>query len=219
MHRMTLGKMQNPVRGFIHGGAAVAAIVGTIFLLFRTPTWPARIAIIVFGLGFVALYLTSSLYHAVPWREAWNDRMQRADHSMIFVLIAASYTPILAILFEGSVRWAALAVVWGIAAVGIGQKVLFPKVHMAFSITLMVTMGWLGLSIMWPLAERAGLSAAILALAGGTLYTVGMVFLVTGWPRLWPRVFSHHEVFHVFTVLAGALHFAMVWRYIVPLAA
>ncbi|NNF70431.1 MAG: hypothetical protein HKN01_11730, partial [Acidimicrobiia bacterium] len=67
MHRMTLGKMQNPVRGFLHGGAAVAAVVATILLLVRTPTWPTRIAIIVFGLGFVALYTTSSLYHAVPW--------------------------------------------------------------------------------------------------------------------------------------------------------
>ena len=219
MERVKLGKMENPVRGFLHGIAAVAAIVGTALLLVRTPTWPARVAIVVFGLGFVALYTTSSLYHAVPWREAWNDRMQRADHSMIFVLIAASYTPILAILFDGTVRWLSLAIAWGIAAVGIAQKAFFPKVHQAWSIALMVTMGWLGLAIIFPMAQRAGVAAALLAVTGGALYTIGMVFLVTGWPKLWPRVFSHHEVFHVLTVIAGALHFAMVWRYVVPLAA
>ena len=74
--RWTLGRMQNPVRGFLHGSAAAAGFVGTIFLLLHAPNWPVRAAVLVFGLAMMALYTTSSLYHSIPWRERWKKRMQ-----------------------------------------------------------------------------------------------------------------------------------------------
>jgi hemolysin III len=83
----------------------------------------------------------------------------------------------------------------------------------------MTTMGWLAVFIMIPFFRRAGAGAALLMALGGVLYTVGMVFLVTNKPRLWPRVFSYHELFHVMVVAATSLHFAATWRYVVPLAA
>ena len=70
----------------------------------------------------------------------------------------------------------------------------------------MVSLGWLSLPIMFPLANRAGFAAVVLMAVGGILYTVGMLFKVTRWPRLWPRVFSAHELFHVFVVAASAFH-------------
>lgn len=99
--RWTLGKMQNPVRGFLHGAAAVAAVAGTVFLVVRAPSWGLRIGVIVFGVALVSLYTTSSLYHAVPWRETWKKRMQRLDHSMVLVLIAGTYTPVVIATFDG----------------------------------------------------------------------------------------------------------------------
>ena len=78
--RWTLGRMQNPVRGFLHGGAAITSLVGFVFLVLRAPSWPARIAAIIFGLGLFGLFTTSSLYHSIPWRDAWKVRMQRLDH-------------------------------------------------------------------------------------------------------------------------------------------
>ncbi|MEN8238020.1 MAG: hemolysin III family protein, partial [Actinomycetota bacterium] len=92
--RWTLGKMQNPVRGFLHGTSAIVAVFGTVFLALSSPDWGIRTGAIVFGLAMVALYGTSSLYHAVPWRVEWKQRMQRLDHSMILVLIAGTYTPV-----------------------------------------------------------------------------------------------------------------------------
>ena len=219
MHeRLTLGKMQNPVRGFLHGGAAVAALVGAIVLIVQASTWGVRIALGVFGLGLVALYTTSSLYHSIPWREVWKQRMQRVDHSMIFVLIAATFTPFAAVFLEGWVRVAALVIGWGIALIGIAQYVFFPKERYHGTIALMVTMGWLSLPLMIPIANKAGIGAVAFLAAGGVLYTIGMVILVTGRPRMWPRVFSYHELFHVFVVTASALHFAATWRYVVPVA-
>jgi hemolysin III len=212
--RWTLGKMQNPVRGFLHGGAAVTSVVGTIFLVMRAPQWPARIAAVVFGLGMLGLFTASSLYHSIPWREVWKLRMQRLDHAMIFVLIAASYTPIAVMILEGPWRWIALIVAWSIALVGILNRVFAPMDRHVFSFSLMLILGWLSVPIMFPLASRAGTTAVVLMAIGGGLYTIGMVFKVTRWPRLWPRVFSAHELFHLFVVAASAVHWTATYRYV-----
>jgi hemolysin III len=217
-HRLTLGRMQNPVRGLLHGSAAVASVAGTVFLLARAGSWSGRLAFTVFGLGLVALYTTSSLYHSIPWAEVWKRRMQRLDHSMIFVLIAASYTPFAVVVLDGWLRWISLAGAWGIALVGIGQLAFFPRERFGFSIALMTTLGWLSLPVMIPIGTRIGIAAVILLAIGGILYTSGMVLVVTQRPRLWPRVFSYHEVFHVFVVTASMLHFAATYRYVAPLA-
>jgi hemolysin III len=216
--RWTLGKMQNPVRGFLHGGAAVLAVAATVFLIIRAPSATSRIAVAVFGLAMVGLYTASSLYHSVPWSTIWKKRMQRLDHSMIFVLIAGTYTPMAVIALDGVWRLTTLAVAWGIVVVGIGHHLWFPRDNQAVSIALSVTLGWLGIFIIVPVAQRAGLGPVLFAVAGGIVYTVGMVFMVTGRPRLWPKVFSSHELFHVFVIAGSALHFTMHWRYIVPLA-
>ena len=217
--RITLGKMQNPVRGFLHGSAAVVAVVGTIFLVVRTMSLPGRLAMIVYGLGLLALYTTSSLYHSVPWTEAWKKRMQRLDHAMIFVLIAATFTPIGAIVLDGWMRVVSLSVAWGIALLGVTHHLFFRNQRFHLSIGLMVTLGWLSLPLMVPLARRGGTGLVVLVAVGGIIYTVGMVIVTTQRPRLWPRVFSSHELFHVFVVTASALHFAAINRFVVPLAA
>ena len=166
----------------------------------------------------VALYLTSSLYHSIPWSATWKKRMQRADHSMIYVLIAGTYTPVIVITLDPPLRWIALIVAWTIVAVGIGQHLFLPREEQAFSIALSTTLGWLGVFLAWPFLQKVGVLGVLLTVVGGALYTVGMVFLVTNRPRLWPRVFSYHEVFHVMVVAATAVHFFVVWRYILPLA-
>jgi hemolysin III len=216
--RWTLGKMQNPVRGFLHGAAALASLIGTVVLLMRADSWQARFAVIIFGLGLLGLYTTSSLYHSIPWREAWKRRMQRLDHSMIFVLIAASFTPIGVLILESPWRWVAMVVAWGIALIGIVHRTFSSMERHVFSFGLMVTLGWLSLPIMVPLGRRAGLAAVAMMAAGGILYTVGMVFKVTRWPRLWPRVFSAHELFHVFVVAASAVHWTATYRYVLTAA-
>ena len=217
--RWTLGKMQNPVRGFLHGTAAAAGLVGTIFLLFHAPNWPVRLAVLVFGMAMMALYTTSSLYHSIPWRDRWKKRMQRMDHSMIYVLIAGTYTPVAAIVLDPPWNWIVLSMVWGITIGGVVQKGLFPKVPGWISVMMSTILGWLGVFFFWPMIQRLGWLPVGIVLAGGLLYTVGMVFLVTNRPRLWPRVFSYHEVFHIMVVSATSLHFLVIWRYVVPLAA
>jgi hemolysin III len=209
--------MQNPIRGFIHGTAALAAVGATAFLAFKAPNWGLRIGAIVFGLAMISLYTTSSLYHAIPWREVWKGRMQRLDHSMILVLIAGTYTPVVIATLDGPLRWTVLAIAWGTVLVGAIQHIFFPRDKQTFSMILAVSMGWLGLVIAWWFVRELGWTASGLAILGGAIYTIGMILMVTNRPRLWPRVFSYHEVFHVMVVAASAVHFVLIWRYVLPL--
>jgi len=215
--RWALGRMQNPVRGFLHGGAAVLAIAGAAGLVVISHSWTMRIAASVFGIAMIALFTTSSLYHSIPWSHLWKKRLQRVDHSMIYTFIAATYTPAVLVVLDSPWRWAMLAVIWGIAISGIGQHAFFPTESTGFSVGLATTMGWIGLLLIWPFVQRVGFVAIGLTVLGGVLYTVGMVFLVTNRPRLWPRVFSYHEAFHVLVVLAAGAHFVVVARYLIPL--
>ena len=213
--RVTLGKMTHPVRGFLHGTAAVASLVGAVAItaLSSGSAWD-RMSLLVFGLCLVGLYTVSALYHSVPWGDLWKKRMQRLDHTMIFVLVAGTYTPIAWILFDGWLRWATLAVQWGIVVVGAFEKFVSSTDRPAFSVALSTTQGWLAVLLLWPLAERLPWPALLLIGLGGVLYTVGMILLVTGRPRLWPRSFSYHEVFHVMVVAASAVHFGAIARYL-----
>lgn len=216
--RFSLGKMTNPVRGFLHGGAAVASIVGIVVLVLSGSSIGSRLALAVFGLGLLTLYTVSSLYHAVPWKEQSKQVMQRLDHSAVFVLIAASYTPIAVIAFDGWLSWVTLAVAWGITLFAASQHAFFPRQEQTLSIALAVTLGWLGAALAIPIFQVLGVTALALIGIHGLLYTVGVVFMITGWPRLWPRVFSAHEVFHVLTLVAGGIMFYVTLRYVAPLA-
>lgn len=143
--------------------------------------------------------------------------MQRIDHAMIFVLIASTYTPIGMIVFSGWLRLVTLGVVWSITLLGVSHHLFVRNQRFHLSIGMMVTLGWLGLLVMVPIANRAGSTLVWLIAAGGVVYTIGMVIVTTNWPRLWPRVFSSHELFHVLVVTASALHFAAILRYVAPL--
>ena len=214
--RARLGRMTNPVRGFLHGMAAVLSVVGATLLsvLAGGGAWN-RFSLLVFGVSLVSLYTVSSLYHSIPWGPVWKDRMRRLDHTMIYVLVAGTFTPIACIALDGWLRVATLAVQWSIVAVGAAQKAFFPRVSGALSVALQTTQGWLALLLLWPLARSLPWTALVMIGAGGILYTVGMVFLVTNRPRLWPRVFSYHEVFHILVIAGSSFHFAVVARYLV----
>lgn len=216
--RVRLGKMHNPVRGLLHGSSALASVVGIVVLVLSGSDLSSRLALAVFGVGLLTLYTISSLYHSVPWKERSKLVMQRLDHSAVFVLIAASYTPIAVIAFDGWLTWTTLSVAWGITLVAASQHAFFPRQQQTLSIALAVTLGWLGAFLAIPMIQELGPTAITLIAVHGLLYTVGMVFMVTGWPTLWPHVFSAHEVFHVFTVLAGGLMFYVTVRYVAPLA-
>ncbi len=212
--RLTLGRMQNPVRGILNGAAAVSFVGGAVLLWLRSePDTSRQAALLVFALSLILLYTVSSLYHSVPWQEVWKGRMQRLDHAMISLLVSGTYTPVALIVLDGWLRPVTLCVAWGLTLVGIGQKAFWPRIGNWFSITLQVFQGWIGLLLVIPLARALPDGAILLMAIGGLLYTTGSLFLAVK-PRLWHRVFSYHEAFHVFVVAGSAAHYGMILRYL-----
>jgi hemolysin III len=217
MDRITLGRMQNPVRGFLHGGAALAALVGSVYLV--AITWENTAALVgglTFGAALLIMFTVSSLYHSVPWSERWKKRLQRLDHSMIYLVVAGTFTPIAIAALEGPSLWWCLGLVWGIAIVGITLKLALPEVSTGLSVTLQLFMGWTVILWIPQIWTSLGGSAIVFIALGGFFYTAGTVIFAARRPRLFPRAFSYHELFHVFVVLASALHFTAVVRYAIP---
>jgi len=209
--------MQNPIRGFLHGGAAVAALAGTVYLVART--WGDAVALIgslVFGFALLVMYTISTLYHSIPWNADWKRRLQRVDHSMIYLVVAGTLTPIALAGLDGLSLALCLGLVWGIAAVGILLKLALPSVSTGLSVTLQLVMGWTVILWLPQIWTSLGPGAIVFIAIGGLFYTVGSVFFLTKRPRLFPRTFSYHELFHVFVVLASVFHFMAVALYAVP---
>jgi hemolysin III len=217
MDRLTLGKMQNPIRGFLHGSAAVATAVGLVFLLYRAWGDAAAMAgALIFGLAMLVMYTISSLYHSVAWGEVWKVRLQRADHSMIFLVVAGTFTPVAIAALNGLALGFALAVVWSIALTGIVLKALLPNVKTGLSVTLQMVMGWSALVWMPWIWSKLGFGAIVLIAVGGLCYTIGTIIFTKKRPALFPRTFSYHELFHVLVVAGSSFHFAAIFAYAIP---
>ena len=217
MERITLGRMQNPIRGFLHGGAALASLVGLVVLVVNSWGFPAAmVGGLVFGGSLILMYTTSTLYHSIPWSPQWKLRMQRLDHLMIFLVVAGTFTPVALASLDGAHLAIALSTVWGAALIGIGLKTLRQQPATWLSVTIQLLMGWSALVWMPTIYRELGGPAVALIALGGLCYTLGVVVWLSKRPRLFPRSFSYHELFHVLVIAASALHFLVVLNYAIP---
>lgn len=206
MERVRWGRMENPLRGVLHGSAAVVSLIGLVTLLTHSP--PERLpATALFGIALVAMFTISALYHSVPWSHTWKTRMQRLDHSVIFVVVASTFTPLAIAALEGPVLWIGLALVWGIAVVGIVLKFSLDQPRTGLSLGLQMAMGWSALLWLPWFWSQLGWGAVALIGLGGACYTVGAVFFALKRPRLLPHIFGYHELFHVLVIAGAAFHF------------
>lgn len=216
MERITWGRMQNPLRGILHGSAALAATGGLAVLV--TKAWgrlPVLTGVLIFGTALVTMYTVSALYHSVPWTRRWKARMQRIDHSLIFLVVAGTFTPFAVTALDGIRQLAALTLVWAIAVTGIVLKFTLTDPKTWLSVTLQMAMGWSALVwLPWILASL-GWGAVILIMAGGLCYTVGTILFITKRPRLFPSIFGYHELFHILVIAGSSLHFWAIARYVI----
>jgi hemolysin III len=209
--RVTIGPLHNPVRGMLHGGAAVVAIAAAIDFLRIGGQEPAlQAALVAFAVTQATLFLTSASYHSIPWSPCWKRRMQRADHSMIFLAIAGSVTPVALLGLSEHLQTPTIAAVWAIAALGVIQKAFLPHVHERASIPVQIAQAALAVPALLGFARHFPGAPSQLALLGIVLYAVGAVVFLTERPRLWPRVFSFHELFHVLVVAGSGAYYVVM---------
>jgi hemolysin III len=201
----------------LHGTAACASFAVALYLA-QLPGDIAveRNAFLVLALTHFALYTVSALYHSMPWVPVWKSRMQRLDHAMIYLKIAAVVTLIAWLAPpEGRREWP-VAAAWAVAALGAAQKLWLPRVHERASIGVQVLQAGLALPALPSIVEGLPGEATLLLLASGSCYSLGAFVFVSERPSLWPRVFSFHELFHVLVVLGSGLQTALAVRCLPP---
>jgi hemolysin III len=195
------------LRGHLHAIAAALSIGALVWLVRAAESTEARVAAWVYGIAALLCYLTSSTYHVVARSPRARSIMRRADHSMIYVFIAGSFTPVCLLAMSGWVRWPLIAIVWAGALVGVALSLPARPRLPRFGIALYLILGWAGLATAPALARHPGRLA--LVVAAGVLYTVGAILFGKQQPQLRPRWFGYHEFWHAMGVAAGALLFVV----------
>ena len=205
------------LRGVSHQWAFIAAVVLGAALVIAAPAGEATLAAGIYAASVAALFGTSALYHRVTWSSAAARRwMRRLDHSMIFFLIAGTYTPFALIALEGTVATVILVVVWAGALGGIVLKLAWIDAPKWLIAGVYVALGWVAVAAFPQLYEGLGITATAMVAGGGVLYTLGALVYATQRPDPVPRVFGYHEVFHLLVILAAALQYAVVAFWVLP---
>jgi hemolysin III len=208
--------MKPRFRGVSHQYAFFVSVGCGVGLILAASGGRARVAASIYAVAVSALLGTSALYHRLTWRPKARRWMRRLDHSMIFVLIAGTYTPVALLALKGSLASTILIVLWAGALGGVVFKILWIDAPKWLLAVVYVVLGLVSGAVMGELPAAIGwLGVAGLA-TGGLLYVLGAIVYASGRPDPWPKVFGYHEIFHVLVIAAAALHYAVIAFAVLP---
>jgi hemolysin III len=206
------------LRGVLHLLAFLVSLVTGPALIAAAPSGGPTLAVAIYAASMSALFGVSALLHRRTWTPEARRIMRRLDHSMIFFLIAGTYTPVASLALRGPTAVVILAIVWIGGALGVIVELFWldaPKWAIALPY---VVVGWTAVGATPQLAAAIGATGLGLLVGGGLVYTVGAAIYALRRPNPWPTMFGYHEVFHGLTVVAGAAHYLLIARYVLPLA-
>jgi hemolysin III len=202
-------------RGWIHvysAGAAVFAGASLIAVSWAVGSTRAGLATFAYTAATVLMFTVSATYHRVNWKSATALKwMKRADHSMIFVFIAGSYTPFALLALPPADGRLVLCIVWGGAVAGVLLKMCWPSAPRWVGVPLYLLLGWVAVGFTTTILHNAGVAAMVLLFVGGVLYSIGGVLYALRWPDPWPTTFGYHEFFHACTAVAAICHYIAMW--------
>ena len=212
-----LMKAREPISSFSHMIGAVVFAFATILLIAKAlfvGSWSLEIlvGVIVFGISLVALYSASAIYHYSNGSKHKILVLRKLDHSMIYVLIAGSYTPILLKFMAQREGLIFVSVMWLCAAVGVVSKLCWFNAPRWLQTVLYIAMGWAVLFDISIFKEMSGIALFLLA-AGGISYTIGGIIYIVKKPNVSVK-FGFHELFHIFILIGSAFHYLLVLFYV-----
>ena len=214
-----IASVKPKLRGVSHEWAFFLSLGfgAALILLAKTPK--ATLAVAIYAVSLSALFGTSALYHRVNWTRP-NVRlwMRRLDHSMIFFLIAGTYTPFALLVLDGAIANAILLVVWIGAIAGAIVEMVWIDHPKWVGALIYLALGWVAVAAFPELWSEMGVAGTMLVAAGGLLYTAGAVVYATQRPNPNPAIFGYHEVFHLFVIAAAVAHFSAVAFFALPQA-
>jgi hemolysin III len=211
--------LNEPVSTLTHILGAVASLFGTFWLIWLVwGDWVRVITLFIYGLSMTAMYSASSLLHGVKPRPRLQFLLNRFDHMSIFLLIAGTYTPIVARFFPHSWSWPILLTVWLAALLGMTFKLFSRRIHGFLNAAIYLIVSWGGVL---PLILAGNVSqwlpdgGLFLLLLGGFIYSLGFLVYYCQWPDPWPSRFGHHEIWHLFVLGGSFSHFLFMLIYVV----
>jgi hemolysin III len=211
--------LREPVNGLTHLGAAIAAAVGLIILMWAARESPVKlVALTVYGLALVLMFSASTVYHLVsagPRIMAW---LRKLDHTAIYLLIAGTYTPICLHYLSGTWRWLPLVIVWSLAIIGITVKLFVIRAPRWVTAGVYLLMGWLAIGGVRQILASIPGGALLWLVLGGLFFTGGAVIYILKRPDPLPGIFGFHEIWHVFVILGTLSHFIVMVAYVGPSA-
>jgi hemolysin III len=211
--------IREPINGLTHLAGAILSFVALIAMVIKasmTTASPLSItAVIIFGISMILLYAASATYHMVIAKEKVISFLRRLDHSMIFILIAGTYTPFCLISLKGVTGWLLFSLVTGIAVLGVVFKLVWFHCPRWLSTALYIGMGWLMIFFAAPLSDSLHSGGLFLLILGGILYTIGGVIYGVKPKFLAMKYWGYHEIFHIFILLGTLAHFLSVFLYVI----
>ena len=190
-----------------HAAGGVLSVAALVILIIRAVSLGNTLDIVsfaIFGTALVLMYTTSSIFHALKWNKA-KEVFEILDHSVIYVLIASTYTPFLLIIVGGKDGITLLVIEWLICILGIVFKSFFVQKFVVFSTLLYIIMGWLVVFVWNDLLANISNISLFFLILGGILYTIGTLFY------MWRLFKYHHLVWHIFVIFGSIAHFFAVY--------
>lgn len=215
-----MGKyIREPINGFTHLGGAILSFAGLLALVIKTTLISASAvdltAVIIFGISMILLYTASATYHLVVASDKVITFLRKLDHSMIFVLIAGSYTPFCLIALKEDKGWILFTVIATIAVCGVLFKMIWFNCPRWISTCIYIGMGWISVFMIKPLYSSMPFGGVYLLLLGGIFYTIGAVIYALKPSSLKFKNLGFHEIFHIFILLGSLCHFISVFEYVI----
>jgi len=205
------------LNGYTHLTGTVLAAAGCaqLIALAASRNDPTRLlSFTIYGATLFLMYLSSTAYHSTRGRT--KDILRTCDFCAIYLLIAGSYTPVGLLLLRGGWRVVVLAIVWSGAAAAIVLKLFWVRSPKWLAAAIAIPLGWVGVVVLPQVADRAGLAACLLLVAGGVAYTAGGLVYAFRRPDPVPSVFGYHELFHALVLVAVGLQYGCIAFYVLP---
>ena len=211
--------IREPINGLTHLAGAILSFAGLLAMVIKaslTTSSPLAItAVAIFGISLMLLYSASATYHMVIAKDKVIAFLRKLDHSMIYVLIAGSYTPFCLITLNGVTGWVLFSIVSAVALSGILFKMIWFSCPRWLSTALYIAMGWIIVFAFSPLSESLSSNGVMLLLLGGILYTIGGVIYAIKPKFLEFKHLGFHEIFHIFIMMGSMAHFLCVFMYVI----
>lgn len=202
------------LRGYFHQEAFFVTLGACVLLIAKASNDLTLIASLVYSFGLLCLFGVSAVYHRPHWQPKPRALMKRLDHSSIFICIAGTFTPVCLLALPATSGHRLLTVVWAAAFVGVLQSIFWVKAPKWFTALFYVGVGWLAVPYLSEMNASLGPQNTAGIIVGGLLYTVGAIFYAAKKPNFFPGIFGYHELFHIFTIIGAAFHFAVIYQLI-----